>query len=114
MENLISKTLNYRGESTTVYFRELTAGEQAALLKGSTQVVSKGQTEVTVDLGAEHTRSTHLVALTLVTAEGKRVYPDLQTAQAEKGSKMKLLRALANEANREFYGEEQAAASGND
>lgn len=100
--DLIEKTLNYRGESTPVFFRELSAGEQVKLAAGVRSTVRDGTSEVTLDFALEGERGHRMIQMTLVTEDGKPVYSSLAKLQEEKTSKIARLLALAREAAAEF------------
>jgi len=112
MNNLIEKTFTYRGESRTVFFRELTAGEQLKLSQGYKSTLRDGATETTLDFHTEGERAHRLLQMTLVDANGRNVYTNIGKLQEEPVSKINKLVELAREASRQFT--EEGAEAGND
>lgn len=100
--DLIEKTLTYRGETKTLLFRELTAGEQLKLSAGYKSTVREGVSEMTLDLAFEGERGQRLLQMTLVTEDGKPVYNGLGKLQDEPASKVAAMVAKAREAAAEF------------
>lgn len=100
--DLIEKTLTYRGETKTLLFRELTAGQQVKLSSGYKSTVRGGESEMTLDLALEGERGQSLVQMTLVTDDGKAAYSSLGKLQDEPASKVAALVAKAREAAAEF------------
>lgn len=97
---LINKTLKYKGTETTVYFRELTAGEQLELAKGQ-QIKGSKDGAFELDLGVQTAKGQQLVYMTLVDAEGKRVYRSIDDLRKESNKKVQALAKLAQEAANE-------------
>jgi len=111
--NLTAKTLAHRGAETTVYFRELTGGEMMELAKGKTASHSGvGAVTMNIDFGDELGRDFRLVQFTLCSAEGKQIYRTLAELLKEPGSKLKALKALANDASREFLADDEESKPG--
>lgn len=96
--DLIQKVLNYKGTVTTVYFRELTAGEQLQLTKGQTYKGNPKSGTVEVDVYSNAETRQKLVQMTLVDADGMPVYASLKKLQDEPASKVEALSKLAQEA----------------
>lgn len=100
--NLTEKTLVYGGTEETVYFRELTAGEQLSLAKGQKfTTTEKDGGSFSVDLGESLEKNYRLVQMTLCDAEGKKVYPNIQKLHDEPSKKVKALVKLAMECNKD-------------
>lgn len=100
---LIERELKYKGNTETVYFRELTAGERVSLLRGQKIHSSPGDKSSVfeIDLG-ENTEKTHrLIQMTLVDASGKRIYKNLQELQNDPDSKIRALGRLAADVHKE-------------
>lgn len=108
----IEKEFTYRGETTTVYFRELTAGEQLNLSRGYKSVFRDGSSEVELDFFAEGERGHKLLQMMLVDVDGKNVYSNVAKLREENTSKIAKLVKMANEASKEFSDED--ADAGND
>lgn len=116
MSELIERELKWGGKTETVYFREMTGADQLALVEGQTYKGNPKKGEFEIDV-AVNLRSSHkLLQMTLVTAEGKPVYPSLKNVQAEPARKLKALIALANDVHKDDDAEEDEApeAAGND
>lgn len=100
---LIERELKYKGNTETVYFLELTAGQRVSLLRGQKIQSSPGEKSSVfeIDLG-ENTEKTHkLIQMTLVDADGKRVYKNLQELQNEPDSKVRALAKLAADVHKD-------------
>lgn len=99
---LFERELNYRGETTTVYFREMNGGEQLALTKGQKMRGNQASGEMEVDLYSSMEAGQKLVEYTLVNSEGKKVYSSASALQKENTSKISRLIVLAREAAAHF------------
>lgn len=97
---LIKKTLKHKGTETTVYFRELTAGEQLSLVKGQTYRGNAKSGNVEIDVGENVESQQRLVLMTLVDENGNQVYAHIKQLHAEPASKIIALGKLAEEAQR--------------
>jgi hypothetical protein len=100
--DLIEKQFTYRGETKTLHFRELTAGEQVKLSAGYKSTVREGVSEMTLDLAFEGERGQRLLQMTLVTEDGKPIYSGLGKLQDEPASKVAGMVSIAREASAEF------------
>lgn len=108
----IEKQFAYRGETSTMHFRELTAGEQIKLTAGYKSTVREGVSEMTLDLAFEGERGQRLLQTTLVTEEGKPVYTSLQKLQDLPASKVARMVELCREAAAEFAKRASEAGEG--
>jgi hypothetical protein len=94
--NLVKKILSIGGNDETVYFRELTAGEQLDLLRGVRSVRNKdGNLEF--DFAANVENGMKLLQKTYVTEAGELVYRNLEKLRAEPAKRIAKLIQLANE-----------------
>jgi len=98
----IEKQFTYRGESSVLRFRELTAGEQVKLTAGYKSTVREGVSEMTLDLAFEGERGQRMLQTTLVNEDGKPVYTSLQKLQEMPASKVARMVELSREAAAEF------------
>lgn len=96
----IEKTLKYKGTETTVYFRELTAGEQLELAKGQ-RIKGSKEGAYEFDLGENVAKGQQLVYMTLVDADGKRAYRNMDELRKEPSKKIQALVKLANEVTKD-------------
>lgn len=106
--SLIQKTLKHGGVETTIYFKELTAGDQLNLARGQKFTASGEGSTYQVDMGDQLERNYKLVQLSLVDESGKRVYSNVQLMHQEPRSKVAALVKLATEAQAEFDSEGNA------
>lgn len=105
--DLIEKTLVYKGETSTIYFRELNGAEQLDLMKGRKYTTTGREGSMSIDLGDELERDYRLVQMTACDADGKRLYANMQALLKEPGKKLKLLKVLAGEANKETFDDDE-------
>lgn len=98
--SLITKILTIGGNEETVYFRELTAGEQLDLLRGVKSLRNKdGNLEF--DFAANVENGMKLLQKTLVTEGGDLVYRNMEKIRAEPAKRIGKLIQLANEVVKE-------------
>lgn len=98
--NLVQKILTIGGNEETVYFRELTAGEQLELLRGVKSLRNKdGALEF--DFAANVENGMKLLQKTLVTESGELVYRNMEKIRAEPAKRIAKLIQLANEVVKE-------------
>lgn len=109
----VEKTFTYRGTTTTLHFRELTAGEQLRLSQGVRSTVREGVSEVTLDFAAEAERGHRLLQATLIDpATEKPVYSSIAKLHDEPSTKVKILVDLARTAQAEFAQKASEAGEG--
>lgn len=109
----VEKTFTYRGTTTTLHFRELTAGEQLRLSQGVRSTVREGVSEVTLDFAAEAERGHRLLQATLIDpATGKPVYATLQKLHDEPSTKVQPMVTLARDAQADFARKANEAGEG--
>jgi hypothetical protein len=90
------------GETFTVYFRRITAGQRLQLLKGMKIANTPGQkSSFEIDLG-ENERQRHLlVHFSVCDEQGRRLFRDVRDVQNMQGDRVSRLADIAQEVNRE-------------
>lgn len=91
------------GETGTVWFRRVSAGERAELLKGQkvTHVPGTGGT-VEIDLFENQTQQCMLVQFSVCDENGKRVFRNLDAVRKLTDYKVKALYEVAAKVNKEY------------
>lgn len=90
------------GESFTVYFKRISAGQREQLLKGMKIANTPGQkASFEIDLG-ENERQRHLlVTFSVCDEHGRRLFKDVRDVQKMQGDRVRMLADIAQEVNRE-------------
>lgn len=99
---VIEREVCIRGSAGPAYFRRISAGERAQLVKG--QKVSTGaggSTTVEIDVGESITSQHLLVHYSVCNADGTRRFKTLREVQAAPADVVGVLYAAASEVNRE-------------
>lgn len=94
------REITFRGATGTVYFRPLSAGQRASLLKGQ-RVSSQGDgtSVMEIDLGENERQKLMLVQFCVVTEDGKPRYPTLAAVEALPADLVQVLYAEASTFN---------------
>lgn len=112
---LIEKDLTWKtrtGEKTEkVYFREMNAGDTLALVTGQKLRGNMADGEIEINLESQVRGGQLMVQRTLVTSEGKQVYPQMSDLLKEDARKAKALIRLAQETHKEVFEEEGDAGN---
>lgn len=94
----ISRELNYRGKSETVYFKPLNAGERLQLKQGQKGNVKDGETSFEVDLGDQDARNHKYLHFVNVNVNGQRMFKTEQDVRKLPSDLLDELLKLAREA----------------
>jgi hypothetical protein len=98
----IPKQLTYKGQTGTVFFRRITAGERASLLKGQKITRHSGEeSTIEVDLGETTIGKARLVLFSSITEEGKQRFTSLNEVQRAENTLIEALYELASQVNEE-------------
>jgi len=97
-----AREVTFNGETGTVWFRKLTAGERETLLKGMKISHSPGHGgTIEIDLG-ENERQRHLlVSFCVCDEQGRRAFRDVKEVKKIPAARLALLATHAEEVNRE-------------
>ena len=106
---LITRNITVNGKPETIYFRELTGGDQLVLMKGQ-KYRGGGNKGVEIDLGDQLERTYRMILLTLVNEDGKPVYPTLDDLKKETAKRLK---ALVREARKVHEEDDEGETEGN-
>jgi hypothetical protein len=101
-DDLEAREITIKGETGTVYFRKLTAGEFEQLLKGTKvkhSSVSGGS--VDLDLGENEHQRQMLVLFSACDENGKQLFKDLKAVRALQHNRLAILATHAEEVNRQ-------------
>lgn len=105
----IARPVTILGETDTVYFRLLTAGQRLALVSGEKFQVKKGDSPViTVDLGENETHKHKMVQFCVCDEKGQPVFKDVASVKALPAPVLEALNEAAQAVNREAFGEADA------
>lgn len=98
----VAKEISYGGKTGTVYFRRISAGERAQLLKGQRINTSGGKNaSFEIDL-ADNQHSKHLmVQFSVCKADGSRWFKSLDDVRKADALKVEVLYAAASQVNEE-------------
>jgi hypothetical protein len=108
----IAKDLTYNGKTGKVYFRRITAGERAQLLKGQRIQRKAGEegTSYDIDLAETEKGKAQLVFFSAVTPDGKQRFSSLGQVLGAEQLLVGALYDLATQVNREHDDEGDDAA----
>ena len=109
---VFKKEIKYAGKVETVFFRELTAGEQLTLIKGQKYKSSGKEGSIEVDLGDQFDRNCKLVFTTLCDQNGERVYTKQDELMKSSAKRIKALIKCVSELNKDD--DEEEGDEGND
>ena|SRR5690606_25703347 len=70
----IAKEITYRGTTSTVYFKPLTAGERMQLKKGQVGTVQEGKSSFDLDLGDIDAKNHQQLYFSNCDENGKRIF----------------------------------------
>lgn len=99
---VVEREIVVRGQTGAAFFKRITAGERAQLVKG--QKVSSGSggsTTVEIDVGESVAAQHLLVQFAVCNADGSRRFKTLREVQAAPADVIGVLYAIASEVNRE-------------
>jgi hypothetical protein len=109
----IGREVTILGETSTVWFRLMTAAQRHSLLAGHTYQVKKGESPtVTVDLGENETERQKLVFFCVASEDGKPFFRNLEAVKALPAPVVDALADAAKAVNREVFGEAENASAG--
>jgi DNA primase len=98
---VIEREVTIRGRSGPAFFRRITAGERADLVKGQKVNTAGGSTTVEIDVG-ESVKAQHLlVHFSVCNVDGSRRFKTLREVQGAPSDVVAALYAVASEVNRE-------------
>jgi len=98
---LISREVTLRGKTGPVYFRRISAGERAMLVKGQKITGSGANTSVEIDLGESITAQHMLVQFSVCNEDGGKKFRTLKEVQSVDSGIVEALYQIASEVNRE-------------
>jgi hypothetical protein len=98
----VEREVTFDGQTGTVYFRRLSAGEQEHMLQAMNVKLKDGSGgPVDINLGENEKQRQLLVMYSVCDASGKRHFRDLKSVQAVPYDKLKLLSEHAAVVNRD-------------
>jgi dihydroorotase-like cyclic amidohydrolase len=99
---VVSRDVTFRGKTGPVYFRRISAGERAQLVRGQKVSSDGGKTSVEIDVGENVTSRHMLVQFSVCNDEaGNKRFKTLREVQALDGGLVEALYEHASEVNRE-------------
>jgi hypothetical protein len=99
---VVEKDVTFRGKSGPVYFRRISAGERAQLVRGQKIVrAADGGNAIEIDIGESVTAQHMLVQFSVCNADGTKRFKNLREVQALDGGLAAALYAKASEVNAE-------------
>lgn len=98
----VEKSLTFNGKTGPAYFKLITAGERAQLLKGQrVQATSGEKSTYEIDLGQNAEQKHLLVFFSCCKPDGTRYFRNIEAVRAAPSPLLEKLYALASEVNKE-------------
>lgn len=107
-KGIIQKEVTVDGKTGTVHFRRITAGERQQLLKGQKVSRQGGATHYELDLALNEEQKHKLVLYSVVTAEGKPYFKDIDAVRSAEAKTVNALYKVAEELIQETADEGKA------
>lgn len=101
-DGVVTKQLTFNGKTGDVYFRRISAGEKASLLKGQKVQAEAGKASTfEVDLGENANTKALLVFYSVVNVDGTKRFKKLSEVQGIEAGKFEVLYDAAREVNKD-------------